>query len=388
MERRTVLLKRIQRFRQVQRVHMPGFDAKSHAHALDTASGKEPISIHVEDTRLFLPSGLNNPDRRKYCLAALVGLEDRLRYAEATDALEDLRHHLRTRSFTNRFKIANVTGQINNTRSRETQHRIDDKVRYSQLQYCRARAALLVLRGKGDWEQVLRDLDKSDVRALNERQMTVQEKDDIQRIRMRAGRATDNVEDERVVATVAAVGEGQRRPSWIWYSGNNHENMDDSLTRIGTPSSPILSCPSNQLLFVALRVEWAKAKARADRWEEEVVLLDEEMRRILEFCRWRASWWESQILQRDLPPDTPLSDGMLAYAHQQAALEREISANWVLKWRGTRNRASPIIHAVMGEDWVVHVDSEEMSMDDLDNGLIELELDEATNDPVGSDYED
>lgn len=27
----------------------------------------------------------------------------------------------------------------------------------------------------------------------------------------------------------------------------------------------------------ALRVEWAKAKVRADRWEEEVVLLNEEM---------------------------------------------------------------------------------------------------------------
>jgi hypothetical protein len=44
----------------------------------------------------------------------------------------------------------------------------------------------------------------------------------------------DDIEDERVVATVAAVGEGQRRPSWIWFSGNNHEDMDDPLTRKGT----------------------------------------------------------------------------------------------------------------------------------------------------------
>ena len=28
----------------------------------------------------------------------------------------------------------------------------------------------------------------------------------------------------------------------------------------------------------ALRVEWVKAKAHVDRWEEEVILLDEEMR--------------------------------------------------------------------------------------------------------------
>ena len=86
----------------------------------------------------------------------------------------------------------------------------------------------------GEWEQVLQVLERSDVRALNERQMTKQEKDDIERVRLRAGVNADDIEDERVVATVAAVGEGQCRPSWIWFSGNNHEDMDDPLTRKGT----------------------------------------------------------------------------------------------------------------------------------------------------------
>ena len=234
VERRTVLLKRIQRFREIQRIHMPGFDSSNHRHSLPSAARNDTTPTAVEDVSLFLPSELNDHDHRRYCPAGLAGLENRLRYAEATDALEDLRHHLRTRSFTNRFKIANVTGQINNTRSRETQNRIDDKVRQSQIQYCRARTALLVLRGKGEWEQVLQVLERSDVRALNERQMTRQEKDDIERVRLRAGVNVDDIEDERVVATVAAVGEGQRRPSWIWFSGNNHEDMDDPLTRKGT----------------------------------------------------------------------------------------------------------------------------------------------------------
>ena len=44
----------------------------------------------------------------------------------------------------------------------------------------------------------------------------------------------DDIEDERVVVTVAAVGEGQCQPSWIWFLGNNHEDMDDPLTRKGT----------------------------------------------------------------------------------------------------------------------------------------------------------
>jgi len=31
--------------------------------------------------------------------------------------------------------------------------------------------------------------------------------------------------------------------------------------------------------------------AQADRWEEDVVLLDEEMRRVLKSCTWKADWW-------------------------------------------------------------------------------------------------
>jgi hypothetical protein len=114
------------------------------------------------------------------------------------------------------------------------------------------------------------------------------------------------------------------------------------------------------------------------------------MRRILKFCSWKAAWWESQIMQRVslLPSDGPLVDGLQAYAYKQAALEREIFKKWALKWKGTRNRAIPVISAHMGEDWVV-AGGEEMNVDDLANDLIELELDDPYGgDVVGSDCED
>jgi hypothetical protein len=214
---------------------MLGFDPKNNTHVEHTASSDPSRSTHVEDCKLYMPSDLSNADRRKYCPGGLPGMEDRLRHAEASDSLENLRHQLRTRSFTNRFKIANVTGQIHNTRARETQHRIDDKVHAAELQYCRARDALLKLRGKGSWEESLKVLERSDVRALNEREMTAQEKEDIRRLRVRTGMVmeADDVNAERVVATVAAVGEGQRRPSWIWFTGNTHESANDPLTHIG-----------------------------------------------------------------------------------------------------------------------------------------------------------
>lgn len=232
VERRTVLLKRVQRFREIQKIYMPGFDPRNDAHTEDP-----DVSSNVEDLKLYMPSELCVGDRRKYCPNRLASMEDRIRFAEASDSLEDLRHHLCTRSFTNKFKIANVTGQIHNTRACEIQHRINDKVRVSELQYRRAQEAVKKLRGSGEWEQTLKVLEKSDVRALNERELTAQEKDEVHKLREWLGTVAHDVDDERVLGQVAAVGEGQRRPSWIWFTDcGGSESMNDPLTRQGKQS--------------------------------------------------------------------------------------------------------------------------------------------------------
>jgi hypothetical protein len=347
---------------------MPGFDPKNSAHLERLASPNDSTSVHVEDSKLYLPSDLSESDRRKYCPGGLSDMEDRLRFAEASDTLENLRHHLRTRSFTNRFKIANVTGQIHNTRARETQSRIDDKVRAAELQYRRSRGALLRLRGHGPWEDTLRVLEQSDVRALNERTMTAQEMEDIRRLRERAGIVVeaDDGRAETVVATVAAVGEGERRPSWIWSTGTWHEGADDPMTRAGEFS---LKFSYDTLLIgaTALRVEWAKSMARADRWEEDVVMLDEEMRRVLAFCEWKADWWMRQVPLRQ-GVTGPLAEGLNAYAAEQADMERWIHKAWSEKWSRARELARPIIMAVMGESSIL--------TKDVEAGTVEFEIEE------------
>lgn len=212
---------------------MPGFDAKTYAQSHRALSSGS--SSQVEDTPLYLPSGLSVRDRRRYCSTTLISTEERIREAQAVDSLEELRHNLRTRSFTNRFKVTHVTGQVGNTRAREHQARIDDHVRAAQLEYCRAREALKSLRGAGSWEAKLKVLEKGDVRALNERELTAQEKDEVRKVRRRGGVVVDEdaLEDERVASTGVVVGDGQRRPSWIWYQGDLAENIQDPRTRIG-----------------------------------------------------------------------------------------------------------------------------------------------------------
>jgi len=37
-----------------------------------------------------------------------------------------------------------------------------------------------------------------------------------------------------------------------------------------------------------MRCEWVKSKARADRWNEEVLLIKEEMQRVLVYFEWKT----------------------------------------------------------------------------------------------------
>ena len=135
VKRRTIILKCIQHFHEIQQLYMPGFDLKNHAHTEHLASTDPSHSVHVEDCKLYLPSELSELDHRKYCPGRLATMEDHLHHAKASNSLENLCHHLRTCSFTNHFKVANIIRQIHNTCARETQHQIDDKVRTAESQY-------------------------------------------------------------------------------------------------------------------------------------------------------------------------------------------------------------------------------------------------------------
>lgn len=73
--------------------------------------------------------------------------------------------------------------------------------------------------------------------------------------------------------------------------------------------------------YSALRVEWLKARARRDRWIEEVELLTAEITRSATFFDSTADWWMSLIDKRsDISPE--LADGLRAYAACQADIQR------------------------------------------------------------------
>ncbi|KAJ6479858.1 hypothetical protein C8R45DRAFT_906215 [Mycena sanguinolenta] len=92
------------------------------------------------------------------------------------------------------------------------------------------------------------------------------------------------------------------------------------------PNSPLMPC------FSAVRIEWAKTRARSMRWREEVDLLEEEMRRVRAFLRWRSGWWSERVGQRSLSPG-PQLEGETAYALRQAAIQTQLADEFEKDWK-------------------------------------------------------
>jgi hypothetical protein len=126
--------------------------------------------------------------------------------------------------------------------------------------------------------------------------------------------------------------EGRRELSWIWVTASNVPIEGDEFEFAEGMSSHILS----PLLFtfitsLGMRVEWAKTQARANRWQEEVLLVREEMRRVIAFLDWKATWWRSQADRRqDVRND--IKAGLAAYAARQSHLMQHLAETFAAVW--------------------------------------------------------
>lgn len=101
----------------------------------------------------------------------------------------------------------------------------------------------------------------------------------------------------------------------------------------------------------ALRIEWAKGRARSLRWGEEVRLLKEEMRRVSCTLEWRARWWEDRAAgwsELTLDAKEGVQEGVRAYALRQAQVQRSINHSFTRLWDKPLN--PPVTREESGED--------------------------------------
>ena len=80
-----------------------------------------------------------------------------------------------------------------------------------------------------------------------------------------------------------------------------------------------------------MRVEYAKTRARALRWSEEVYLVKEEMRRVLEFFNWKMNWWAERASHFGTRLDT-IAVGFIIYANRQISVLERIGQRFKRLW--------------------------------------------------------
>ncbi|KAJ7898155.1 hypothetical protein B0H14DRAFT_3424516 [Mycena olivaceomarginata] len=83
----------------------------------------------------------------------------------------------------------------------------------------------------------------------------------------------------------------------------------------------------------ALWIEWARVRAKAMHYTEETDLLEEEMRRVLQFFQWRGDWWRARVGLRAAWQDQTLQEGHASYALKQAAYQDGMRAGFEKQWR-------------------------------------------------------
>ena len=280
-DKRTSLLRVIQNWREVQLAYMP--QAVSYI-----TSTLATTSEAAEKVPLYLPSSLPPHIRNQAELHDICDKERRLREAQADDSLAHIRRLRRVIQGMWQFKKISISGTGNrpNTRMLTTYQSLTNNIQKHAQIYRSAYAALQVLDPGGMWSHRLRTLLDKDISGPGK------DPDD----------PTQNSRYE---------------PSWIWLVVNN---------------------PSSEFKVVeedfndSMRVEWAKVMARAARWNEELLIVQEEIRRVLAFFSWKSSWWVDQAERRMVDDDPALVNGIQAYAHKQAALQIQMAERCVSHW--------------------------------------------------------
>jgi hypothetical protein len=112
--------------------------------------------------------------------------------------------------------------------------------------------------------------------------------------------------------------------------------VDEQLTNSMCFFSRIL-CSWADFTHSGLRVEWLQAKARCDWWMEEVMLVTEEMRQNIAFCKHKYERWlsiaDTKLGRQDLSLDAVEAEGRRAYALERATDKQLRSIQLAAMWR-------------------------------------------------------
>ena len=131
-----------------------------------------------------------------------------------------------------------------------------------------------------------------------------------------------------------------------------------------------------------MRVEYCKALARSTRWNEEVSLLCEEMRRTLASLKQEAVTWRQRATLVDVTVWDEFNEGRRAYALKQAAYRDKMHAAFTQLWSGSGEPGEERSSAAMDANAQVRAGAQEretgVAAQDPETGVAEMEGEQDT----------
>ncbi|KAJ3964320.1 hypothetical protein EV361DRAFT_70089 [Lentinula raphanica] len=338
IQRRTKLVRAIAKIRSLQAVYMPA--------AIQRLSTTEIVDTNAEDLPLIFPSDLSETERAVGCRAGLLAVEKKLRESQLSSSLDKLRNNLHIKSRLLTYRNTNVAHQARVTKSQALMARTQRQIDLSAKRYQTAWKALANIVG-GEKNMAWHYLNDRDVCMMREEppqgnlrkrigKRRREEEQEIQEQDWQKEQEHLNAQLLELEGTIqgrqmtelqrlrAACGEGRRRVSWIWMACGNGQLENEDVLEEG------------------IRVEFCKTHARAKRWEEEVVLVEEEMRRCTTSLEARARVWDERMNfegPRADGMDLIQREGIRAYAASQADVYRRLKHRFIRLWEaGAINR--------------------------------------------------
>ncbi|KAJ8469906.1 hypothetical protein ONZ45_g16729 [Pleurotus djamor] len=289
VDRRRQIMAKLENFRDMQATFMPC--ARDLIAQEEGQRDANAVPTSAEYVKLWLPSEVSAAKRQTGCVSGLAVKEIQLRKAEAHKALDALRRRLHARQYLIAYRNANVAGQNQSTRARTIITHATNRINLLASKYRHARAALL-------------NLSATDIDHLKE----LNDSD----IALPAMSALDSAALQKLTRI-----------------GTNHTRG-----ACGTPADS-----EEEDLHICVREEWARARARKRRWQEEVSLLKEEMRRVLRFLDWSSNSWSHIADSQPAATETinpslrqRVRRGLRSYALKQASLQTQAAKAYQSHW--------------------------------------------------------
>lgn len=247
----------------------------------------EEVKWTPEHDIISLPSSLAPGEIERHSLQAVATLEAELRKGQISDSLEGLRLALGEKSLSFRAEVRNASSQRTSQRAWANVHKFDEEARKHRKLYNHARAALGRLSVFPDYLATLHDITEQDMKMSG-----------------------DVTEENR-------FGQRSETLAWFWRLSEGLSGEDQSSPRMREcrlkPSLTSISLTTASVY----RISWLRAKARYNRWEEEVSLVKHEM-------QWTVAWfstheriWMNRYEEVD---DEESADGLRCYALKQSYL--------------------------------------------------------------------